>query len=43
VFYYVPAEKYEYTAAVASRDHAPFFGVYIKSEGKKRRGGKKEE
>ena len=41
VFYYVPAEKYEYTAAVASRDHAPFFGVCIESEDKKKKRGKK--
>ena len=27
VFYFAPADKYEFAAAVASRDEAPFFGV----------------
>ena len=29
VFYVVPAQKYEYTAAVASREEAPFFGIWF--------------
>ncbi len=29
VFYYAPEDKYEYTAAVSSREHAPFFGVWF--------------
>ena len=29
VFYLAPAEKYEYTAAVSSRDSAPFFGIWF--------------
>ena len=29
MFYFVPGEKYEYSAAVRSRDTAPFYGVWF--------------
>ena len=37
VFYYVPAEKYEYAAAVISRAHAPFHGTLPRASGARAR------